>query len=40
LGQIGSEQAFKTLEQAKRMEIEQIVIDEIEAALANLPIES
>lgn len=40
LGQIGGEQAFKTLEQAKRMEIEQIVIDEIEAALANPPIES
>ena len=40
LGQIGGERALKTLEQAKRMEIEQIVIDEIEAALANPPIES
>ena len=40
LGQIGGEQAIKTLEQAKRTEIKQIVIDEIEAALANPPVES
>jgi epoxyqueuosine reductase len=38
LGQIGGERAFKTLEQAKRMEIDPIVIDEIEAALANPPL--
>jgi len=40
LGQIGGEQALKTLEQAKGMEIEQIVMDEIEAALASPPMET
>ena len=40
LGQIGGEQAFKTLKQAKGMEIEQIVIDEIEAALASPSMET
>ena len=40
LGQIGGAPAFKILEQAKRMEIEQIVIDEIEAALTDPPTET